>query len=370
MTCIDRNSLMMWVDGELSAQEAGKISEHINNCAKCSAFIETQKRMESLWREEWTDPSESAFEIMRSRLSPELPWWQKQRTWFIAAAVCAVYLGVRVFFTGNAGTPLSEIAIQEELQPVVAASDVPLETEIEEQMEQSVIVQAEDTDFTDNQSVTDDSPAGDELIISAQEEENLGEVSGNSAFSDWQAVDLTMAAEDYAESSETMETDRERAASVQDQTDCLAGTVQQSAGAGAESASGGGTGSGAGGLSGVEYSCYRDTAGVLGQDSSPAPSGEAMASGCAYSSSSISSGYTISITMESTEIAVLERSDWIALFALTDKLQAENFYSSGDDVVLSVGITGAVTGPEEINGAVIDIPETIYGNSTITVHFY
>ncbi|MCK5843038.1 MAG: hypothetical protein KAH31_12765, partial [Candidatus Sabulitectum sp.] len=130
---------MAWCDNEIASPEADIISEHIQHCDSCRAFTTAQKQMESVWRDAWTDPGEASFDKMRKSVKRETPWWRTQRTWFIAAAICAAYIGVKVFYIDGSGTSLSSIALEESSAPAEAvaggisvAQDETLPEEMEE----------------------------------------------------------------------------------------------------------------------------------------------------------------------------------------------------------------------------------------------
>ena len=114
MRCPESSELMQWLDGELKADRKRFIEEHLGSCASCRSLVEAQRRIETLWREDWQDPDEEAFSIMRKRLVQLPPWWRRQRTWFAVAAVFSVYLGVKIFYLDNNGRSLSEIAVESE----------------------------------------------------------------------------------------------------------------------------------------------------------------------------------------------------------------------------------------------------------------
>lgn len=105
---------MLWFDGELSGERNEAVGNHIESCPQCGVFVENQRRMETLWRNSFRYPDEAAFDAMRKKLVPAVPWWRKQRTWLAAAAVFSVYLGVKVFYLDHAGRPMAEIAVEAE----------------------------------------------------------------------------------------------------------------------------------------------------------------------------------------------------------------------------------------------------------------
>ncbi|MCK5842920.1 MAG: hypothetical protein KAH31_12160, partial [Candidatus Sabulitectum sp.] len=144
MTCPDRNTLMIWCDKEIESPEADTISEHIKHCESCRIFTMAQKQMESVWRDSWNDPGEASFKKMRSNIKHATPWWRTQRTWFIAAALCAAYIGVKVFYIDGTGASLSSIALEETSVSVqIVSGDVsaPRDETLSEEMEEAVTVE-------------------------------------------------------------------------------------------------------------------------------------------------------------------------------------------------------------------------------------
>jgi hypothetical protein len=142
VSCPSRENLLEWYDGELSDPDASQVDAHVSRCAECALFIGSVKRMENIWRADWTDPEDSAFDLFRQGLSPAVPWWKRQRSWFIAAAVFAVYLGVRIFQFGDHAPDLARMAEQEvrsNVQPTPemtdSAAELPLEVSSEEMEE-------------------------------------------------------------------------------------------------------------------------------------------------------------------------------------------------------------------------------------------
>lgn len=95
--CPDALRLMAYLDGELSPGERETISGHISRCPECSSFIETQRELESSWRNSWQDPPDFRFSAMRRKLFRgghfRLPGWAIG----MAAGAAAVFLGIRVF---------------------------------------------------------------------------------------------------------------------------------------------------------------------------------------------------------------------------------------------------------------------------------
>lgn len=81
-------------------------------------------------------------------------------------------------------------------------------------------------------------------------------------------------------------------------------------------------------------------------------------------------GYSVSLTLESGETIHVQRDAWDSLFMLIDSLQSQNYYSAGESLVFSVSNDGIISGPDVLDDTVIELPETGYGNSAVTVLFY
>lgn len=355
MICPDKNIIMMWFDGELTGSEADSISDHIKNCGSCRGLISAQKQMESVWRDAWVDPGDSGFKTMRRKLKPEIPWWRAQRTWFIAAALCAAYIGVKIFYLDGSGTSLSEVAV-EAMSPAITADEVIDMPEVEqmEEMEEMVASECEEQEVEASQ---------DELISGQSEiPEIVEELS----------VDLALTASDYESTGEDpgMEILEEDFSESVELYRSVSSTSTESAGFGMVAGTlsggigGGGTASDSGRLSAsgdTDNFCDDSIDDV--QSTYPAqiepPAGMPVCE-----------GYSISIMLESKETIHVQRHQWDALFSLIDTLQAENCYSAGESLVLGVSIEGILSGHDSLSGTVIELPEAGYGNCAVTILFF
>lgn len=388
MTCPDRNTLMIWCDKEISSPEADTISEHIRHCESCRTFTVAQKQMESVWRNSWNDPGEASFKKMRSSIKHSTPWWRTQRTWFIAAALCAAYIGVKVFYIDGTGASLSSIVLEETLLPVqttsgdvsVAQDDIPMEEmeeetvtveyaeeEIELSQDEPVSYRSEISEIAEELSVdlmlsVSDSGAseedieietiGDADMISGCPEVALNAVEGQ----------YLMDSEDTADPPGTVDESVEREAFCR-----AAGSVSsESAGSGMVEVTlsggvggGGSTACGSVGMSPAPVT--QDQCDDLVEDihsDLPAQSEIPMIT------------YSVLITLESKEIIQIQRSQWNSLFAMIDALQEENWDPSVEMLVFTVSREGIISGDSVADGAVIAIPEAGYGDCVVTVHFF
>ena len=387
MTCPSGKDIMMWVDGEITGPKADRISEHLNHCHSCRAFVSAQKQMESVWRDAWVDPEDTGFETMRSRLVSVTPWWRMQRTWYIAAAVCTVYLGVRIFYVDGAGTPLASLVAEE---PAATShtvseeiSDTPGETPIEEMVdlgceEQEEEIAPETDDLISGQTVISE-VLEETLVVSristtGSESPDEGDVSLDIdpvfGFSEISTDMATTDREELSNDTETAEAELRDSEELYRSADYFSGG---STGSGAvEGVLSGGSGAGGGGgvglstVSGGAVSACDETernddlSGVF-QRACPSQTSEA---------SSVLLDYSVLVTLESKETVDVQREVWNALFSLIDSLQHEILFSSGETLVLGVSVEGSVSGEGIPAGTVIDLPEAGYGNCKAAVLFH
>ena len=344
--------------------------------------------MESVWRDSWNDPGEASFKKMRSSIKHATPWWRTQRTWFIAAALCAAYIGVKVFYIDGTGASLSSIALEEASVPVqIASGDVSAvqdETPAEE-MEEAVTVEfaEEEVEVLQDQLASGQSETSEvveelsvDLILSVSdfgvsEENTATETTGDADFiSGYPEVALNavegqhlMDSEDTAAPQGAVDESTEREAVYR----TVGGSIlSEFAGSGmVEGALSGGVGGGgstAYGSSGMspapvtEDQCddsVEDIHSVL-----PAQSETPMIT------------YSVLITLESKEIIQIQRFQWNSLFAMIDALQEENWDPSVEMLVFTVSREGIIAGDNAADGAVIAVPEAGYGDCAVTVHFF
>ena len=381
MTCPEKSNLMMWTDGELHSSDADKIADHIEQCTECRNFVSAQKQMESVWRDGWTDPSDASFEIMRGKLKPEIPWWRTQKTWYIAAVLCAAYIGVRLFYVDASGTSLSSIAAEEMSSSVQAAPDAPLVEEVVEDRdlemeEQENVLEMDETGLASGQSGI--SVHEEELSV----ESRVFSVVSESADAEEDALLIGDFAVGYSEMESTTEIALDQPMDIAQASDQLAcpeeqedmaetGAVYRSVNSSSTVTPGYGMIEGTMPMGGLSGGGGGGTAAA--SDSGDMSCDDSIAdaqSTCSSQEEQACDEYSIAITLETKIVLQIQRYQWNSLFSLIDTLLTENCYPAGEQLVLYVSDEGIISGPEVPAGTVIDLPETCYGDCTVTVTSY
>ncbi len=97
MNCPDFDTLMMLLDGELEEERVKEVSEHLRHCSRCRNLIDSQRKLETSWRDSFVTPEEDKFRIMEwiiyRRMNRRARW-----KFFVpaAAGIIAVLLGVKL----------------------------------------------------------------------------------------------------------------------------------------------------------------------------------------------------------------------------------------------------------------------------------
>ncbi|MEN8209766.1 MAG: zf-HC2 domain-containing protein, partial [Candidatus Fermentibacteria bacterium] len=97
MNCPDFDTLMMLLDGELPSARMKEVSEHVRLCSRCRNLIDSQRKLETSWRDSFTAPKEDDFRSMEwiiyRRMNRRSRW-----KFFVpaAAGIIAVLLGVKL----------------------------------------------------------------------------------------------------------------------------------------------------------------------------------------------------------------------------------------------------------------------------------
>ncbi|RKZ09452.1 hypothetical protein DRQ25_06360 [Candidatus Fermentibacteria bacterium] len=97
MNCPDFDTLMMLLDGELEEERSKDVSEHLRHCSRCRSLIDSQRNLETSWRDSFVTPEEDKFRIMEwiiyRRINRRARW-----KFFVpaVAGIIAVLLGVKL----------------------------------------------------------------------------------------------------------------------------------------------------------------------------------------------------------------------------------------------------------------------------------
>ncbi len=380
MSCPDKQVLSAWMDNELTETEAEKIANHVNSCHKCKSYINSQKLLETVWREGWEDPVKKDFEQMRNTLqqkNPSKKWWKTERTWYIAAVLCAAYLGVKIFVVDNAGTSLSDIAMSEQHTDDTPASEVSFEAA---DLEAEVVVVAENDDEIENENEDFVIPAeeAEEIVVFEFAESDIQESSpsvddivaeGSSGYS------ATGYGSGGPLEEETSDID---ACQIQMADDALVEFTASDAPSGLSSgdamnsvtsgAAGGGSSGGTdhrmvgGSVAAVPEECIEEEILDVTAQSSSADTFVSRGRNLLKNSS-------VQVVLSSGTIASISSTLWPSLFDLLESVLESNPLFENSDIMLFVDETGVVSGPGVENGTVIELPDQSYSDCVIHIHF-
>lgn len=386
MSCPDVSELMLWLDGELSDPREREIRDHLDACSRCRSLVEAQRRMETLWRDDWRDPEAAAFERMRRGLVIQIPWWKKQRTWMAIAAVFSVYLGVKIFYLDNRGGSLADIAVESMEVPgrEVTEEDflrdtqevlVTPETHIEEQIEmqqaepdQILLAQeeeeAEEPDYLGSAAPAEELTAtttGDIRTEGWQEapEASQETVHGGDAVSSFDEpldfFDSGLGGMAGDEGSSEM--------SIADETVSASATGESSFSEDSETPAYGSSGGGgvASGLVGGSATISRMADSCEEASSTDDLELENAVSCAEAAPPAVQTEPVVSVVLENGENLILLRENWVELFQLSDSV------FTGEVLHLRVDSQGRVTGVGIPAGTVLPLPDGQYGNCIVTI---
>ena len=97
MNCPDFDTLMMLLDGELGEERMKEVSDHVRQCGRCRNLIESQRNLETSWRDSFVTPEDDKFRSMEwiiyRRMNRRSRW-----KFFVpaAAGIIAVLLGIKL----------------------------------------------------------------------------------------------------------------------------------------------------------------------------------------------------------------------------------------------------------------------------------
>ncbi len=97
MNCPDFNTLMMFLDGELGEERLKEVSEHVILCDRCRNLIDSQRNLETSWRDSFVTPEDDKFRSMEWYIFKRINRRSRWKTFVPAAAgIIAVLLGVKL----------------------------------------------------------------------------------------------------------------------------------------------------------------------------------------------------------------------------------------------------------------------------------
>ncbi len=97
MNCPDFDTLMMFLDDELGEERMKEVSHHVESCRRCRNLIDSQRNLETSWRDSFVTPEDNKFRSMEwiiyRRINRRARW-----KFFVpaAAGIIAVLLGVKL----------------------------------------------------------------------------------------------------------------------------------------------------------------------------------------------------------------------------------------------------------------------------------
>ena len=97
MNCPDFDTLMMLLDGELGEERVKEVAGHVRSCSRCRNLINSQRNLETSWRDSFVTPEDDKFRSMEwiiyRRMNRRSRW-----KFFVpaAAGIIAVLLGVKL----------------------------------------------------------------------------------------------------------------------------------------------------------------------------------------------------------------------------------------------------------------------------------
>jgi hypothetical protein len=100
MNCSDFDTLMLYLDGELPDERIEEISVHLATCVRCRELIDSQRRLETSWRESFISPETEKFRNLEQSIFNRINRrWHWKALIPAAAGIIAVLLGVKLILT-------------------------------------------------------------------------------------------------------------------------------------------------------------------------------------------------------------------------------------------------------------------------------
>lgn len=109
MKCPDFETLMMFLDGELRDDMMLQVSEHVRTCGRCRKVLESQRKLESSWRDDFVYPERDEFRHAEDELFRRM---HRRGGWKVllpaAAAIIAALLGIKLIL--HSGPTLDRVS--------------------------------------------------------------------------------------------------------------------------------------------------------------------------------------------------------------------------------------------------------------------
>lgn len=126
MKCPDFETLMMFLDGELRDDTLRQVSEHVRTCDRCRKVLESQRKLESSWRDGFVYPAGDEFRRVEDELYRRM---NRRGVWKVllpaAAGIIAAVLGVKlILHSGPALDRVSAVARSRMEESVLPVSEV------------------------------------------------------------------------------------------------------------------------------------------------------------------------------------------------------------------------------------------------------
>jgi len=102
MKCPEFDTLMMFLDGELPEEELEAVSKHVMSCSNCRKIIDSQRKLETSWRDSFVIPENEQFRRLEQSIYNRINRHSRWRALVPAAAgIIAVLLGVKLIINNR-----------------------------------------------------------------------------------------------------------------------------------------------------------------------------------------------------------------------------------------------------------------------------
>lgn len=102
MNCPEFGKLMMYLDGELDPSARDDVEAHLGSCRRCRKVLDSQRNLESAWREDFDLPDRADFDQLEEAVFRAL---RPRRRWMAvipaAAGIMAVLLGLKLILVSG-----------------------------------------------------------------------------------------------------------------------------------------------------------------------------------------------------------------------------------------------------------------------------